>query len=271
MPDTLSISEPALRLASFALIFALMAALEMAQPRRPLTGHKWHRWGTNLGMLVTATIAARLVGQLSGVLVAVGMAELAAGKGWGLFNMAALPAGIEIVLAIAALDLAIWFQHLVTHKVPFLWRMHRVHHADRDIDLTTALRFHPAEIVLSMVYKAVIVIALGPAAWAVILFEIILNGSAMFNHANIRLPGRLDGALRIFMVTPDMHRVHHSIHRDEHDSNYGFFLSVWDRLFRTYIAQPREGHLAMVIGLPDYQSEDPDELVWSMVLPVRKL
>jgi len=271
MPDWMPLSEPMLRLGSFALIFALMASLELLAPRRALTGAKLHRWGTNLGILVAATITARLIGQISGTLVAVGMATLAASKGWGLLNMLALPTGAEIILAIVLLDLAIWLQHVISHKVPFFWRMHRVHHADRDIDLTTALRFHPAEIILSMLYKAVIVIALGPAVWAVILFEIILNGSAMFNHANVKLPGWLDSALRTVLVTPDFHRVHHSIHRDEHDNNFGFFLSIWDRLFGTYTRQPRDGHTGMTIGLEPYQSDKPDEIVWSLVLPAKKL
>lgn len=271
MPENFPISEPVLRFGSFFLIFTLMAVLELMAPRRPLTGKKMHRWGTNLGILVAATITARLVGQISGTLVAVGMATLVAANGWGLFNLVALPIGIEIVLALIALDLAIWFQHVISHKVAFFWRMHRVHHADRDIDLTTALRFHPAEIVLSMAYKAAIVLMLGPAVWAVILFEIMLNGSAMFNHANVRLPLWLDRTLRTFMVTPDMHRVHHSVHRDEHDNNYGFFLSVWDRLFGTYTAQPRDGHSGMTIGLSPYQSEKPDEILWSLKLPVDRL
>lgn len=271
MPEHFPISEPMLRFGSFALIFSLMACLELMAPRRALTGQKMHRWGTNLGMLVCATVTARLVGLFSATLLAVNAAKLATANGWGLLNLIALPGWLEMIAAIVVLDLAIWFQHVLSHKVPFFWRMHRVHHADRDIDLTTALRFHPAEIVLSMLYKCTIVLLLGPMVWAVILFEIILNGSAMFNHANTRLPLWLDRALRISMVTPDMHRVHHSVHRDEHDNNYGFFLSVWDRLFGTYTAQPREGHTDMTIGLAPYQSEKPDEILWSLRLPVDKL
>ena len=271
MPDWMPFSEPALRLGSFAIIFAMMASLELMTPRRAHIGHKLHRWGTNLGILVAATVTARLIGQISGTLVAVGAATLATAHGWGLLNLMILPAALEIVLAIILLDFAIWFQHVLSHKIPLFWRMHRVHHADRDIDLTTALRFHPFEIVLSMLYKTVLVLALGPAVWAVILFEIILNGSAMFNHANVRLPLWLDRGLRTLMVTPDMHRVHHSVHRDEHDNNYGFFLSVWDRLFGTYTAQPRDGHDAMTIGLSPYQSDKPDQMVWSLKLPVDKL
>lgn len=271
MLENLPISEPALRFGSFILIFILMAALEIMAPRRPLTGAKAHRWGTNLGILVTATLTARLVGQISGTLVAVGAAAYAERSGWGLLNLIHFPALAEITLAVAALDLAIWFQHVISHKIPLFWRIHRVHHADRDIDLTTALRFHPGEIVLSMLYKTLIVLVLGPSAWAVILFEIILNGSAMFNHANARLPLRLDRFLRMAIVTPDFHRVHHSIHRDEHDANYGFFLSVWDRLFGTFIDQPRGGHEGMQIGLAPYQNEKPDQIVWSLKLPGQRL
>ncbi len=271
MPETFPISEPVLRFGSFALIFGLMAALELARPRRALQGSKAHRWLTNLGILGTATLAARLIGQVSGPLLAAGMAALAAGQSFGVLNLLAAPAWLEAIVAILLLDLAVWFQHVLSHRIPFLWRMHRVHHADRDIDLTTALRFHPFEIVLSMFYKAAIIAALGPSVWAVILFEILLNGSAMFNHANVRLPPGLDWAIRAVIVTPDMHRVHHSVHRDEHSTNFGFWLSVWDRIFGTYTPQPRDGHVAMAIGLPAYRSDAPDRFVWSLVLPVRRL
>ena len=167
---------------------------------------------------------------------------------------------------IIILDFVIWAQHLITHKVPMLWRLHRVHHADVDMDVTTAIRFHPVEIALSMGLKIGVVYLLGPAAIAVILFEIILNGTAMFNHANIRLPLRLDALVRRILVTPDMHRVHHSVHRHEHDSNYGFSLSVWDRMFGTYIAQPAQGHDDMAVGL-DWQDDRPARLGWSLRLP----
>ncbi|MEM7663717.1 MAG: sterol desaturase family protein [Pseudomonadota bacterium] len=269
MPDSLSEIEPILRFGSFALIFVLMATLELIEPRRKLSGSKPHRWLTNVSILGVSTLTARLVGSFAVPLVAVGMANIAATNGWGLFNAINLPIVIEIVAAIALLDGAIWFQHVVSHKVPFFWAMHKVHHADRDIDLTTALRFHPFEILISMIYKAVIVVILGPAVWAVILFEIILNGSAMFNHANVKLTLWLDRNLRRIIVTPDMHRVHHSVHRDEHDTNYGFCLSIWDRLFRTYTATPRDGHETMAIGLKDYPSNAPDKFIWSMVLPIR--
>lgn len=176
------------------------------------------------------------------------------------------PVWIEITLAVLIFDLAIWAQHLVTHKVPLLWRLHPVHHADVDMDVTTAIRFHPFEIALSMLLKIGLVYLIGPAALAVVLFEVILNGTAMFNHSNIALPVWLDGALRRVLVTPDMHRVHHSVDRTEHDSNYGFSLSVWDRLFGTYIAQPRDGHDEMHTGLK-WQDERPARFGWSLALP----
>jgi len=166
------------------------------------------------------------------------------------------------------LDFVIWAQHLVTHKIPLLWRLHQVHHADTDMDVTTAIRFHPIEIALSMLLKIGIVYALGPTAFAVILFEILLNGSAMFNHANIRLPQKLDRIVRLLIVTPDMHRVHHSDIRAEHDSNYGFSLSIWDRLFGTYVAQPSKGHDAMTVGLR-WQDARPLSLGWNLLLPFR--
>jgi sterol desaturase/sphingolipid hydroxylase (fatty acid hydroxylase superfamily) len=172
-------------------------------------------------------------------------------------------------LALLILDFAIWLQHLVTHKVPFLWRFHRVHHADRDFDVTTALRFHPLEILASMVLKIGVIYLLGPQAIAVVLFEVILNGTAMFNHTNLRLPLWLDRAVRLVLVTPDMHRVHHSIHRHEHDSNYGFALSVWDRIFRTYRPKPEAGHEEMTVGL-EWQDERPSRLGWALMLPFRK-
>ncbi|MEM7320774.1 MAG: sterol desaturase family protein, partial [Pseudomonadota bacterium] len=170
------------------------------------------------------------------------------------------------LVAILCLDFAIWLQHLVTHKVPVLWRLHRVHHADRDMDVTTAVRFHPVEIALSMGLKIGLVYGLGPSALAVLLFEILLNGTAMFSHANLAVPQWLDRVLRWVIVTPDMHRVHHSVKRSEHDSNYGFALSVWDRIFHTYQAQPAKGHDDMTVGL-NWQDDRPSRLGWSLALP----
>ena len=203
-------------------------------------------------------------------ILAVGMAELAAARGWGLFALTDLPVWFEVTAAVVLLDLAIYGQHVASHKVPVLWRVHKVHHADRDIDVTTGLRFHPIEICLSMLYKFVVVIALGAPAFAVFLFEVLLNGTAMFNHSNVKLPGPLDRVVRLLIVTPDMHRVHHSVIHREHDTNYGFNMSIWDRLFRTYTDQPEKGHEGMTIGLEPYQTEKPARLDWSLMLPFKE-
>lgn len=257
--------EGLIRLGTFLGLFVLFAGLEALWPRRPRKQTRSRRWATNGAIIVIDTVMLRLM-AFALPLLAVGAAVDAARQGWGLFNLLDWPIWVEALLAILILDFAIWAQHLVTHKVPLLWRLHRVHHADIDIDVSTAIRFHPIEIALSMLLKIGLVYALGPAAFAVVMFEVLLNGTAMFNHANIRLPLWLDGTLRRVLVTPDMHRVHHSVHRAEHDSNYGFALSIWDRLFGTYIAQPGEGHDNMTIGL-QWQDDRPSRLGWSLRLP----
>lgn len=256
------------RLGVFVVLFALFATLEALAPRRARSQPRNARWFTNLSIVVLDTLALRAL-AIALPLLAVGATVDAGRMGWGLFNALDWPLWLEVVLAILILDLAIWAQHLVTHKVPILWRFHRVHHADRDFDVTTALRFHPVEILASMMLKIGLVYLLGPAALAVLLFEIILNGTAMFNHSNLRLPLWLDRAVRLVLVTPDMHRVHHSIHRHEHDSNYGFALSVWDRIFRTYRPKPEAGHDLMTVGL-EWQDERPSRLGWALMLPFRK-
>jgi sterol desaturase/sphingolipid hydroxylase (fatty acid hydroxylase superfamily) len=256
------------RLGVFLGLFALFATLEALAPRRARSQPRSARWFTNLSIVVLDTLALRAL-AIALPLLAVGAAVDAGRMGWGLFNALDWPLWLEVVLAILILDLAIWAQHLVTHKVPILWRFHRVHHADRDFDVTTALRFHPVEILASMMLKIGLVYLLGPAALAVLLFEIILNGTAMFNHSNLRLPLWLDRAVRLVLVTPDMHRVHHSILRHEHDSNYGFALSVWDRIFRTYRPKPEAGQDLMTVGL-EWQDERPSRLGWALMLPFRK-
>lgn len=257
--------ETIIRLVIFLGLFSILAVVEALAPRRQRMQTRSRRWTTNWAFTIANTLLLRVF-AFAVPLLAVGAAIDAKAQGWGVFNILALPAWIEVIAAVLILDLAIWAQHLITHKVPLLWRLHRVHHADVDMDVTTAIRFHPLEIGLSMLLKIGIVYLLGPAAIAVILFEIILNGTAMFNHANIRLPLWLDGMVRKVLVTPDMHRVHHSVQRHEHDSNYGFALSVWDRMFGTYIAQPAAGHDAMQVGL-EWQDDRPSKLVWSMSLP----
>ncbi|WP_371171238.1 sterol desaturase family protein [Aliiroseovarius sp. 2305UL8-7] len=261
-------NELLIRLGTFVGLFAVLAIVEAVMPRRKRAQPRQTRWTTNLSIIAIDTLTLRLMNILV-PLLAVGAALDAASLGWGLFNMVALPVWIEVLATIVILDLAIWVQHLIFHKVPILWRLHRVHHADRDFDVTTALRFHPIEIAASMIIKIGAVYLLGAPALGVILFEVILNGSAMFNHANIRLPLGLDRVLRQIVVTPDMHRVHHSVHHDETDSNYGFCLSIWDRIFGTYTDQPRDGHDDMTIGL-EWQNDDPSKLGWSLMLPFQR-
>jgi sterol desaturase/sphingolipid hydroxylase (fatty acid hydroxylase superfamily) len=269
MDGFLGQSDGLIRLLVFAAVFLLMAAIELLRPKRRLSVSKPRRWLTNLGIAGVDTLVLRLMATLAVPVAAVAAAFLAKQQGLGLLNQVDWPSWVKLVIALLVLDLAIWFQHLVSHKVPVFWRLHQVHHADRDIDVTTAIRFHPIEIALSMLWKIIVVIPLGASPFAVFLFELILNACATFNHANIGLPAWLDGALRLFIVTPDMHRVHHSVLFREHDRNYGFNLSLWDRLFGTYLAQPEAGHQGMTIGLPPYQSEAPTRFGWSLLLPFR--
>jgi len=259
-------AEAALRLGVFFGVFLAMALWERGLPMRALVVSRWRRWGTNWAISIIDVAMVRL---LLGA-AAAGAAIDAADGGWGLFNRLAWPGWAEIGLSFVALDFAIWLQHLLSHKIPVLWRLHRVHHSDRDLDVTTAIRFHPIEIALSMCLKIGLVYAIGAPVAAVIAFEVVLNGAAMFNHGNVRMPVGLDLVLRLLIVTPDMHRVHHSVDRAEHDANYGFNLSVWDRLFGTYVAQPALGHHGMKIGLQGCQDDRPTRLDWSLTFPFRK-
>ena len=257
--------ELILRIGAFVSVFAVMAVLEIMMPRRPLSKPKWKRWFTNIGIVVLNTALLRVTFPL----LAVGIAIMAQMRGWGLLNITDEPAWLEFILAIIALDLAIYLQHVAAHKIPVLWRLHQVHHADPDIDLTTGARFHPIEIIISMIYKMAIVIALGAPPLAVVVFEVILNALAMFNHANFALPERIDAVVRRLFVTPDFHRVHHSTIGRETDSNYGFNLSIWDRAFGTYISQPEKGHQGMDIGLKAYRDDGPTTLLWCLKQPFR--
>ena len=256
------------RMGIFLALFALFAGLEAWVPRRVRNLSRGRRWPTNLAITVLNTVALRGLAVLL-PLLAIGAALDAKAQGWGLFNQLDLPGWMELLLAVLILDLAIWVQHLVTHKVPLFWRFHRVHHADRDMDVTTGFRFHPVEILASMGLKIGLVYLLGPSALAVLVFEILLSGTALFNHANLALPLPLDRVLRLVLVTPDMHRVHHSNRREEHDSNFGFALSLWDRLFGTYVAEPKAGHGEMTVGL-EWQDEKPARLGWALWLPFRR-
>lgn len=245
------------------LLFAILAVSEAIFPRRKRLLPRVKRWRTNILIILLDSAALRLMGPIA----ALAAAGYAAQHDIGLFNWTDWPVWLEFILALVLLDLAIYGQHIATHKIPLLWALHKVHHADRDFDVTTAIRFHPVEIILSMLYKSLLVLLLGPSLLAVFVFALILNLCAMFNHSNLRLPDWLDKGLRLFLVTPDMHRVHHSTVTGETNSNYGFSIALWDRIFGTYIAQPEAGHDDMVVGLKEYQTDSPANLWWSLAVP----
>ena len=256
-------NEALIRIGIFGGVFLVLAGWELGAPRRRLKASKPRRWTTNWAITILDVALVRILFPAA----AVGAAWDAAEKGWGLFNVIGWPGWLTILLSVLLLDLLIYAQHVASHKIPVLWRIHRVHHTDRDVDVTTAIRFHPIEIALSMALKIGAVYALGTPAVAVIAFEVLLNGCAMFNHANIRIRPALDRYLRLAVVTPDMHRIHHSVRRRETDANYGFNVPWWDRLFGTYIAQPKDGHDNMRLGLDEYQDQRPTRLGWSLSLP----
>lgn len=258
--------EPVIRLSFFFGTFAIMAIWEIVAPRRNLSTSKTWRWTSNLGVVVLNTLLARAVFPTT----AVALALAAQSNGWGVLNHAAYSAWLSVPLAVIVLDFAIYLQHVMFHAVPALWRLHRMHHADLDYDVTTGARFHPIEILLSMLIKFAVILMLGPPAVAVLIFEVVLNAMAMFNHSNVRMPSLLDRLLRLVVVTPDMHRVHHSIEDDEANSNFGFNLSLWDRLFGTYKAQPEAGHQGMTIGIRDHRdAKEVDRLPGMLILPFR--
>jgi len=259
-------SETFIRLSVFLGALILFSGLEFIFPKKHRNLPRTKRWLTHIGFTIIDSFAVRLLGPF----IALSVAVWANSKNIGLFNITELPAWIELLLAFILLDFAIYLQHIATHKIPILWRLHKVHHTDRDLDASSALRFHPIEIMLSMIYKCALVFLIGPAVVAVLVFEICLNASAIFNHANLALPLWLDKPLRLFIVTPDMHRIHHSVHPDETDRNFGFNFSIWDKVFRTYKAQPKDGHDKMVIGLSEHQSGAPAGLIWSLKLPFAK-
>ncbi len=266
MSAFISANEPAVRLGFFLGILALVALWEFATPRRALTQPRWLRWYSNAGMVVFNTVAVRLLVPLAPVALAV----MAGSRGWGVLNLVELPLWLEVVLSVVVLDLIIYLQHVLFHAVPALWRLHRMHHADLDFDVTTGVRFHPIEIILSVLPKLAAVIVIGPPAVAVVIFEVLLNATSMFNHGNVRLPLGLDRVLRSIVVTPDMHRVHHSAIPAETNSNFGFNLPWWDRLFGTYRAQPRLGHEAMTIGLDTFREAGDLHLHKMLVQPFRR-
>lgn len=256
LTEWLMANEQLVRMGFFFGILAVMALWEIIAPRRALTVSKAVRWSNNLGLVFFNSFIVRLIFPTA----AVGVAVFAAENGWGLLNYYEVPFVASVVISVIAMDFVIYLQHVLVHGVPILWRLHRVHHADLDYDVTTGARFHTIEIIISMLIKLATIVVLGPPAVAVLIFEIMLNGTAMFNHSNIGLPKGVDRFLRLFLVTPDMHRVHHSVEDDEANSNFGFSLTWWDRLFGTYRAQPRAGHIGMTIGIHRYR--DPKQVSW---------
>ena len=256
-------NETAIRIGFFFGIFAIMSLWEVLSPRRVLTTSKKFRWFNNLTIVFLNPILLRLVMPI----FPVQMSVIARNKGWGLFNNLALPYWLAVVAGVLILDCVIYFQHVIFHMIPPFWRIHRMHHTDLDFDVTTGLRFHPIEIFLSMGIKLGAVALIGAPALAVIIFEVLLNGTSMFNHSNVYIPLRLDRLIRLLVVTPDMHRVHHSIVMRESNRNFGFNLSLWDRLFRTYKAQPDAGHKDMTIGLAEFRNARKLSLPWLMAIP----
>lgn len=267
MEEALLSVEPTLRLSVFLGVLLAMGIWEGLAPRRPATYSKFLRWTTNLGLSILNGLVLRVLIPV----LAVGAATWAEDQSLGLLNVLELPFFVACVVAFLALDVLIYTQHVVFHHVPLFWRLHQVHHADPNIDTSTGIRFHPIEIVLSMGIKIVAVVALGAPAIAVILFEVVLNATSLFNHGNVRIAGGVDRWVRRLFVTPDMHRVHHSMIRAETDSNFGFNFSVWDRVFGTYRETPEKGHLDMEIGLPEHQNAAPTKIIWSLGLPFRSL
>jgi len=257
--------EPTIRLGAFFSIFAVMALWELAAPRRALTVSKRLRWFSNLGVVILNTVLARLILPMAPVV----FATLAMKNGWGVFNLLDWNGWLELALAVIVMDFAIWLQHVMVHAIPLLWRLHRMHHADLDFDVTTGARFHPIEIILSLGIKFAVIALIGASPVAVLVFEVLLNATAMFNHSNVKLPLGLDAVLRLFVVTPDMHRVHHSIHVNETNSNFGFNLPWWDRLMGTYTAQPQDGHETMTIGLNQFRKARDERLDQMLIQPFR--
>lgn len=241
--------EGAIRLGCFASVLVIMLLWEIVAPKRVLRIARVRRWLSNFGVVVLNTVLLRLLFPTA----AVGMAVYAYSRGWGLFNQFDWPLWLKTVISIITLDVVIYAQHRLLHAVPVLWRVHRMHHADLDFDVSTGGRFHPLEIILSILLKGMTIMLLGAPVLAVVTFEVILSASSFFNHGNVRIPGRVDHCLRWILVTPDMHRVHHSIEGDETNRNFGFNLSCWDRLFATYRAQPRTTHEEMAIGIPNFR------------------
>ncbi len=261
--DYILYHESMLRVCFFVGIFIIIATLEILLVRRSLTTPKRKRWFANIGIVIINTILLRIIFPVG----VVGMAIWVENQGWGLFNKVHLPFWVEVVLSIIFLDFIVYLQHVMFHALPLFWRLHMIHHADMDYDLTTGIRFHPIEMLVSMFIKIAAVILIGASPLAVIIFEILLNGTAMFNHGNFFINTTVDRILRLLVVTPDMHRVHHSVLPSETNSNFGFNFPWWDRLMGTYISQPSGGHIDMTIGLNQFRDPSQLTLCWMLVLP----
>lgn len=256
--------EPLIRLTSFLSIFLLMAVWEVAAPRRALTTSKPKRWFANIAIVVLNTIVARLLFSTTAIAAAVIVGQ----KGWGLLNLLAWPPWLLSITALVTLDLILYLQHVMFHALPFFWRFHMMHHADLDVDVTTGARFHPVEIVFSMLIKLAAVVLIGPPPAAVLAFEVVLNATSMFNHGNVRMPEPLDRFLRWVIVTPDMHRIHHSVIRQETNSNFGFNLPWWDRWLGTYRPDPEKGQTGITLGLDQFRNPQHLTLLWMLALPL---
>lgn len=265
MHEVLLAYEPWIRLTAFGAIFAAMALWEIFAPRRTQAVGRASRWPGNIGVVALDTVIVRILFPTGAVALAMG----AEAMGWGLLNAWPVPGWIAVLIGVVVLDLVIYLQHVLFHAVPALWRLHRMHHADLEFDVTTGARFHPVEIVLSMVIKLTVVVALGAPAVSVLIFEVLLNATAMFNHSNVRIPERIDRVLRWLVVTPDMHRVHHSVIVREANSNFGFNLPWWDRLFGTYRDQPAAGHEKMTIGVEQFRDPAEQRLDRMLTQPFR--
>ncbi len=265
MTDFILNNEQTLRMSAFLVVLTVMAIWEVASPKRRIDIPRLLRWTNNLALVVLDSLVVRVAFPL----LAVGVAVIAQENGWGLLNLFDFPSWLAVLAAILLLDLAIFGQHIAFHMVPALWRLHRMHHSDQEFDVTTGLRFHPIEIMLSMAIKMAVVLTIGAPPVAVLIFEVILSATSLFNHSNVRLPKTVDRLVRLVLVTPDMHRVHHSVHPDETNSNYGFSVPWWDRLFGTYIAQPRDGHLDMKIGINAFRERSDLRIDKMLVQPLR--
>lgn len=273
MPDNVTqlfgMTEHWLRGTIFLGVLLACMVAEAIAPRRPRKLSRTARWRTNGTMVLASNLIVRLIAIAFPLIIATSAASYSELHQIGIFHHVNLPQWIEFVFALLILDFAVWLQHVISHNVPILWRFHKVHHSDRELDASSALRFHPGEIALSAIYKVAVILALGPSVLAVIVFEILLNACAIFNHSNLALSHTSDRIVRAFVVSPDMHRVHHSTHRDEQSKNFGFCLSIWDRALGTYVSQPMDGHARMNLGLSSQQNLKPQKLIWNMIFPFK--